>query len=171
MKQRKFTWGDRFALIDQYRPSDRQVCAAFNVTPAELSSAREFRATGMWRPTSGFDASAYPNVFDVDVATANPSVTKHVRIQEEDKAQTASKRTKEPQKRGRKGNKIETAFANIPDTPVPFDDFAEQYDVSTAVLRQSKRFDKFPERGQIHIKKDKGTGQTMIWRQTSSENN
>ena len=80
------------------------------------------------------------------------------------KPQTATKVTKTPAKRGRKGENVVKAFAAIPTTPVDVDTFAKEQGVSLHVLRQSKRFDSNPSLGKVRVAKDKATKKLMICR-------
>lgn len=66
---------------------------------------------------------------------------------------------------GRPGSKITQAYAAIPYDPTPLESFAEQHDVSIAVLRQHSRFDPFGDKGKVRTGKDLKTGVLMIWRQ------
>ena len=176
-------WNDRFALMDHYTPSDADACSAFGVTQTELDTARDMRAAGAFTATPDVDVKSYQNMFaakSVTTATASKksasksstttskksgstSVTKTKTTTA--KPETATKKPKELKKRGRKGDRIAKAFAAIPATPVPVDKFASDNNVSLAVLRQSKRFDKSPEMGNVHVKKDKTSGSLMIWRE------
>lgn len=83
----------------------------------------------------------------------NPSSTKPV---------TATKVVKQ---RGRKGDKVKNAFTAIPAEPVSIDMFTQEHGVSVHCLKQSKRFDTTGLPGKVHVKKDKTTGMTMIWRE------
>lgn len=88
--------------------------------------------------------------------------------------ETATKKSllpKEPKKRGRKGDKITTAFLSVSTVPVCANDFAEQHGISIAVLRQSKRFISTMDAniasqiGNIIVKQDKSTKKLMIWKE------
>ena len=173
----KLTWSEQFALIDQYNPSDAQITRAFNVTQAELNTARALRAAGTISASKEIDAGSYGDVFvdgdSSDTVTSTKtgnskagvkSVTKTVTKAPE----TATKRVLTPKKRGRKGTKIQEAFKSIPAAPVPVEDFAKQYGVSIPVLRQSKRFDTSPDLGEVRVKVAKDTGKLMIWREASA---
>lgn len=83
--------------------------------------------------------------------------------------ETASKPVRILKKRGRKGNNILTAFDQVPATPVDFAEYAAQHKVSTNVLRQIKRHDKFPERGKVFVRKNKETKKMMIWREAPTQ--
>ena len=81
--------------------------------------------------------------------------------------QTASKPPRVLKKRGRKGNKIDTAFKEIPQNAVDFAEYATAHGVTTNVLRQIKRHDQYKETGKVFVRKNKTTGKIMIWRETS----
>lgn len=170
---RVLSWSDRFALIDHFTPPDAAVCAAFNVSQAELNTARQLRAQGTFRATANLDVTKYDNVFSgaysagpIPVVTARPNTTVHTR------PESATCPAKVPQKRGRKGNKITTALQAVPTTPMVVEDFVKQHGVSVAVLRQAKRFIQNMEPadatsiGTVHVRQDKSTKQLMIWRTT-----
>lgn len=195
------SWNDRFALIDHYAPADTAVCAAFNLTQDELDTARTLRAAGTFSSNPNVDFARYKNVFvNVAPAAPSPVETSTSRIvglgspdpypitkEQIDrgdsaygvkgsatihtKPETASKRPKVPQKRGRKGDKIIKALTSIPTTPVSIEGFMEEYGVSLAVLRQSKRFIEKLEPaiqaqiGRVNVRQDKQTKKLMIWRE------
>lgn len=179
-KSKTLNWNDRFALLDHYAPSDEQACSAFSVTPDELKTARDMRSAGAFTATPDIDVNAYGNLFATASAvpastpsTKTPSrrggVTSTTKTSTtESKPATATKKSKEPKKRGRKGNNIAKAFAAIPTTPTPVEKFANDYGVSVAVLRQSKRFDTSSSAGAVRVKKDKESKTLMIWRESSS---
>jgi hypothetical protein len=155
------SWGDRFALINKYQPTDAKICTAFNVTSDELATARELLQTGTFKVNTALDANKYQGIFDVDTSKQpeqQATVTVHTRP-----AASAAKPQKTPQKRGRKGDKILKAFEAVPTEPIPVEQFVQQFGVSLAVLRQSKRFDK-TGRGIVNVKKDKSTKTLMVWR-------
>jgi len=81
------------------------------------------------------------------------------------KPETATVAPRVLKKRGRKGNKIVTAFAEIPAIPADFEQYAADHQVSTNVMRQIKRHDQFPERGKVFVRKNKETKKMMIWRE------
>lgn len=167
-------WSDRFALIDAYSPTDEQVCSTLGVTPAELKTARELRASGNFS-NSNLDVAKYASLFGG--TSSSTSITKPQKASGSSTATsrdgnaplTASPRVKEPKKRGRKGSKIATAFAAIPSQPVSVAEFIAQHNVSVAVLRQSKRFDTTGISGAVCVKKDKDTKELMIWREEAGE--
>lgn len=163
MSNKTLSWNDRFALIDHFKPTDSAICSAFNVTQDELNTARDMRSSGTFIPTPDIDVSAYSKMFE---SVKTPSgMTSTVRNTDE-KPATATKKAKEPKKRGRKGSKISNAFASVPSEPTPVEDFAKEHGVSIAVLRQGKRFDKNPELGLVKVKKDKESKTLMIWRES-----
>lgn len=170
------SWADRFALIDHYKPSDEAILTTFNLTSDELSTVRQMRASGTFAANPTLDVSRYAGVFSNSTSTvtavAAPTVAKSkgtstVHI----KPETASKKVKEPQKRGRKGSKIQNALAAVPMSPVPVEAFMAQCGVSLAVLRQSKRFlEKLDAAtqasiGKINVRQNKESKQLMIWRE------
>jgi hypothetical protein len=165
------TWNQRFAIIDAHKPSDEQICKAFGVQQNELDTARQLRATGQFVAASDVDVDAYASMFSAPAAAATTtkrtSSTSTTKPTTDAKPLTATKKTKEPKKRGRKGDKIKNAFAAIPNTPVPADDFASKHGVSLTVLRQSKRFDAADDGGKVHVKKipqEDGSKVLSIWR-------
>lgn len=190
MSKLQLSWNERFALIDHYSPSDEQVCAVFGLSKDELATARDLRAAGTFSSSPSFDATPYAEVFTsavVPAATstptpvapvvpvvvkANPTVsTKPVVATTHARPETATRRIKEPQKRGRKGDKITRALSAVPTTPVPVESFITEYGVSLAVLRQSKRFIAAMDAvtaatiGKVNVRQDKATHQLMIWRE------
>lgn len=193
----KFSWAERFALIDHYKPSDDQICTALHVSPGELETARQLRANQSIIPSKDIDVSAYSDLF-ADGSPTPSSVTstkKPVKavaktstklssdddddteveegVEGEETEATASSpetATKKsvaaaPKKRGRKGTKITQAFMAIPYEPTPVQAFAEKFEVSVPVLRQSKRFDTSPEKGPVRVKLNKATNILEIWRE------
>lgn len=85
--------------------------------------------------------------------------------------ETATKRSTEPKRRGRKSNKINTALLNVPLQPVDAETFAHDHEISLNALRQYQRFyDQFDEQtqrqlGVIKIRLNKTTRRLMIWRE------
>lgn len=82
---------------------------------------------------------------------------------------TATKPIVIPKKRGRPGNKIATAFKEIPESPVNFNDYCASHNLSPNVLRQVKRHDSCPETGRVFVQMDKVEGSEtrgiiQIWR-------
>jgi nickel-dependent lactate racemase len=152
------SWNDRFALIDYYKPTDEQVIKTMSVSAAELATARELRRMKVFIPNHSFDVERFGNPFDGSRnAVVNNNITKDI------PRKNVSCIVREERKRGRKGNKIATAFANIPHVPTSIEDFSKRHGVSIPVLRQSRRFG--PEMAEkIHVRKDKNTGVVMIWR-------
>lgn len=169
-KSKSLGWNDRLALINHFKPTDKQACSTFGVSQEELNTARDLMAAGTFRPTPDIDFKSYESMFASDSTTSTKTEKKSGATSTkkpdggDNKPVTATKKTKEPKKRGRKGDKIANAFAAIPTTPTPAEDFAQKHGVSLAVLRQSKRFDKHPDLGNVKVKKDKETKQLMISR-------
>lgn len=170
-------WSEKMALIEHYKPTEDQACAVFGCTKDELAVATSLQAGGTFSAAQ-IDASQYSDYFasasaaETETVRTAPSttakksnVTVHTAPGGDVKPITATKKAKVPQKRGRKGDKILTAFQSIPSTPVPVEAFMRQYGVSLAVLRQSKRFDK-TGLGTVNVKQDKESKVLMIWRET-----
>lgn len=174
MSNLTLSWPERFALIDHYAPSDTQICTTFGLSEDELMTARQLRAAGTFAASNSLNVSEIGNVFTMpppSPTTAAPSTKVHRGgATAYARPETASKRVREPQKRGRKGNKIATALAAVPTTQTPVDVFTQQHDVSVAVLRQSKRFiERLPvevqrQIGRINVRQDPTTRKLMIWR-------
>lgn len=167
------SWNDRFALIDAYNPNDAQIQLAFNLSANELKTARALRVAGTFQPNKGLDTTKYGNIFPVLDDTQLAEMENGLKTTSS-LPQTFTKKAalpKTPQKRGRKGDKIATALLNVPSTPVSVESFTQQYGVSVAVLRQSKRFlDNMPQDvvkkiGKIQVKQDKTSKVLMIWRE------
>lgn len=182
------SWGDRFAVIDHFAPSDEQIRVAFNVTQDELDTARYLREAGTFTANKNLDTSKYNNVFvstdfhnqstrginnimTTTATTKAPTATTHAMPEVAAKPETASKPVKQPQKRGRKGDKILKALQSVPSTQMPVAAFMQQHGVSLAVLRQAKRFiaglDQAQAQtiGKINVRQDKATKTLMIWRE------
>lgn len=183
-KKLNVSWPAKFALMDHFNPSDAEACEVFEVSQAELDTARNLRAVGTLASDHHFDVSKYANVFTTASTNNTSSQTVHSITKGDTmskttatvhtKPETATKKVKEPQKRGRKGDKIAIALTSIPTTPVPVDTFISQYGVSLAVLRQSKRFIQKldpavqAEIGHVNVRQDKTTKQLMIWKEVNS---
>jgi len=174
------SWADRFSLIDHYKPSDTAIMDAFNLTNDELATARQLRASGTFSASKTLDVSSYKGIFASADATTTPSKVVQPSVKTpivggnsstaHAKPESATKRVKAPQKRGRKGDKITTALMSATSTPVPVEAFMKQYGVSLAVLRQAKRFiekmdaETQAKIGKVVVKQDKTTKQLMIWK-------
>ena len=152
-KSTKLGWGDRLALIDKYGASDEQASAAFGVPVDEIETARDLRSgPGGANMPVNIDLENYDNPFTTEVAGA----TSVRRPGTRKPAETATAITPEPKKRGRKGTKINEAFAAIGTDPIDAEEFAAERNVSLNVLRQAKRFDK-TGLGKVRVKKIDGT--------------
>lgn len=173
------SWGDRFALLDHFKPSDTQACTAFRVTQDELDTARTLRSHGTFAATQNMAVVKHRNLFSA--LPIEPSLNPQRGIIMTDSIkptaatthsmpETASKIVKEPKKRGRKGDKILKALQSVTTNPVAVDKFIASHGVSLAVLRQAKRFitqfDDASQRaiGKINVKQNKETHVLMIWR-------
>ena len=183
MSKITMSWPDRFALINHYKPSDAQICASFGLSQDELDTARTLADAGTFRASQNLDVAKYSSVFTADGSTPTATGVAATPTTKSGKAggtttftkpETAVKKAKVPQKRGRKGDKIAIALSAVPSTQVPVETFMAQHGVSLAVLRQSKRFlSKLPAEqaaaiGRINVRQDKATKTLMIWRDTQA---
>jgi len=148
------SWGQRLALIEKYELNDNAVVEKLGVSAEQLKIAKEQLSKGVFSIDTTFNTAQFAEVFNPS-AKKESSVTKHKVTTTVDGA---------PRKRGRQGSKIMTAFKAIGDTPMSADAFMKQHNVSLAVLRQSKRFDKTGLPGTVHVKKKDGT--LMVWRES-----
>lgn len=176
-------WSDRFTLIDYYKPSDEAICQTFGVDQGELDTARGLLTAGSFKINPQLDVTKIGNIFavagTVDGSTASTKsgtkggtlISKKGGATVHIKPESATKKAKVPQKRGRKGDKIHRALQAVTTTPVAVDNFIKQHGVSLAVLRQSKRFlEKMDPAvakkiGKINVRQDKTSKQLMIWRE------
>lgn len=175
-KATNLNWPGRLALLKAYSPSDADACRVLGVSKDELKTARDLEQVGTLVADSTLDTSGYRELFAQPSAgivnpktrTAPDSV-----VRDDSKKQppmSATKKVPAPKKRGRKGDRIARAFAAIPSEPVNVEDFRNSLDdtVSVAVLRQSKRFDDSGVAGSVRVKKDKASGNLMIWREADN---
>ena len=162
-------WGERLAIIDNFDLSDDQAVSRMGITIEELETARGMANSGVFTTPKDINFGQYvtelagtvrptPKTEDVPTSTVMPTVLPAPPV-------TATKPIKQPKKRGRKGSKIVDAFAAIPVEPTNADEFAQQHNVSMAVLKQSKRFDKTGLGGNVRVKKDRQAGIMMVWRE------
>ena len=166
MAKSSLNWNDRLALIKKYSPSDDAICTAFGVTSDELQTARDMEAAGTFIATADLDVDSYADLFGGIKAAKGDDVESITKPETGQPAQTSTKKTTAPKKRGRKGDNIVKAFTAIPAVATSAEDFASTHGVSLAVLRQSKRFDN-TGLGTVRVKKDKETKQLMIWREAA----
>jgi hypothetical protein len=124
------SWGQRFALIAAYNLSAEAACEAFGVTTEELSTAVDLKGKGIFKSDTVMDVAPFGEMFGA-TPPAKPARA----------AGPATKKAAAPKKRGRKGDKITTAFLAVPVEPVAIETFMSEFGVSLAVLRQAKRFD------------------------------
>lgn len=158
---KQLTWNDRLALIENFKPNDATILRVFGVTKNELIVARNLKQNGTFIPSKNLDFNSYATAFSSTQSIHKPIMTNNTPIQSIMKPETSTK------KRGRKGNNIVLAFNSIPSTPTNAVQFAKQHSVSIAVLRQNKRFDSIPGTGMVNVRKDKESGELMIWRTKS----
>ena len=159
MSRTNLSWGSRLALIDKYEATDEQASAAFDIPVEEIQTARDVRDNGgAANMPVDIDIESYDNPFTVEVAGA----TSIRRPGTRDPAETSTRVEPTPKKRGRKGTKINEAFAAIGTDPIPAEPFASERNVSLNVLRQAKRFDR-TGLGKVRVKKIDGT--LMVYRE------
>jgi hypothetical protein len=171
-KVTNLNWPGRLALLNAYSPSDAVACKVLGISNDELKTARDLEQVGTLVADSNLDTSGYNSLFTASVGIINPKERPSLEsvVRDSSKKQppmSATKKVATPKKRGRKGDRIARAFAAIPTTPIDVDTFRGSLDdtVSTAVLRQSKRFDNSGVSGSVRVKKDKTSGNLMIWRE------
>ena len=140
------SWGQRFAIINAFQPSDEQACLVLGVTPQELGTAKTLISKGVFQVDTTINVEPYGVMFGE--VTAMKDKPEQIRT---------------GAKRGRKGTNIETAFSSIPEIPTPAEDFVAKHGISLPVLRQFKRFDKSGLPGQVHVRKQNGV--LMVWRE------
>lgn len=150
-------WPERLAIMDHYELDDDTAATAFGVTQDEVSTAKELKDAGTIILADGIDFSLYRDDLTIKTPKAIEKAKSTAPV-------TATKPAKESKKRGRKGSKIVNAFKAVPSTPVTVSAFTAEHQVSVPVLRQWKRFDKTGLKGQVRVKKDKASGELMIWR-------
>jgi hypothetical protein len=153
--------------MDTYSPSEESACRAFKVSLDELTTVKKLRQTGIFQQNPKFNSSKYGDIFVISDKESN-NISVHLY------PQTATKRTAQPiqpQKRGRKGDKIINALRSVPNTPVAAESFSAAHNISIAVLRQAKRFTANLDQlsissiGRVCVKTDKTTKTLMIWRE------
>lgn len=171
---------DRLALIDHFNPTDEVVCQAFGMTQEELDLARNMSAAGLIRNSTNIDYAKYVDVFSISQGTPVATIATTKTVQRPQRSGTstthtrpesASRPSRAPLKRGRKGTKIATALQAITTTPQNFNEFLAKHGVSAAVMKQSKRFiaelepDVAKKIGVVYVRQDKNTKVQMIWRE------
>ncbi len=155
--EKNLGWGSRLALIDHYEASDEAASATFDVPVEEIETARQLRDNGgAANMPIDIDVEDYGNPFsDVEGATS-------VVMPGREPAETSTRVEATPKKRGRKGTKINEAFAAIGTDHIPAEQFATDRNVSLNVLRQAKRFDKT---GLARVRVKKVDGTLMVYRE------
>ena len=139
------SWADRLALINRFDLTNQEASVAFGLPEREVIVAKNLQERGVFAPTE-LNTDIYVPYFG------------KLRSGEID---NGAQKVYKP--KGARPSKITDAFAAISTEPQPVDDIVQKFEVSLAVLRQSKRFDK-PDSGAVHIRKDKATGVLMVWR-------
>lgn len=182
-KGTNLSWNDRLTLIDHFKPSTQKAAEAFGVSNEEVTVAMDLRKKGQFPANPQLDVASYSSLFasadaedettggggtdGVSTVTSVKAPSRKSTVTSTKAPESASAPTREAKKRGRKGDNIFKAFSSIPATPVPAEEFAKEYGVSLAVLRQSFRFDKVGG-GSVRVKKDKATKTLMIWREATA---
>ena len=177
-KVTNLNWPGRLALLNAYSPSDADACKILGISNDELKTARDLEQVGTLVADSSLNTAGYSDLFTGSAGSAgsagiaNPKERPSAQpvVRDSSKKQppmSATKKVAVPKKRGRKGDRIARAFAAIPNEPVDVETFRGTLTdtVSVAVLRQSKRFDDSGVAGSVRVKKDKATGNLMIWRE------
>lgn len=173
----QLSWSDRFTIIEAAKAeipeiTEEDILKVFAVDKDDYDMASECLSDGVFKVNNRIDANFYIPYFRGEVPEypdAEPR-SRTLPVPEEfdpEKRQQFASKNKKPA--GRRGNNISRAFAAIPSTPVPVEEFAKKHQVSLAVLRQYKRFDK-EGKGQVNVRKDKELGVVMIWRSDDASN-
>lgn len=140
------SWADKLVLVEKFALTNQEACMVFGVSDRELVVAKNLKERGIFAPTE-LNTDVYSSFFG------------KLRSGELD---TSTQKVYKP--KGTRPSKITQAFESITNTPQPVTAVIDTFGVSLAVLRQSKRFDK-TETGQVHIRKDKESGELMVWRE------
>jgi hypothetical protein len=166
------SWQERLAVINEFQVPNDVAVKMFNTSERELQTARGLVEKGMMKVGQLTDdqRAAFAPLFSAPSATATVVSTVQVisgtapATKKEKRTAVAKQPTapKTPGRRGRIGSKISTALSSVPTSPMPVDQFLQQYGVSKTILRQSKRFLETPIK--VSIKRDKTTGVEMICR-------
>ena len=117
------------------------------------------------------DVSKFANMFDGTkvLRRAEAVATPHIATTSTQTGKaTAKARVSKAtgKKRGRVGDRLQRAYAQVPRTPVPAAAFIESHGVSIHVMRQAKRFDPtgYATLGPVRVIKNKTTKVLEIWR-------
>ncbi len=164
-------WGERLAIMEHFSLDDKTAMSAMNVTRDEIFTARELAEAGTIAIANEIDFDQYADELSVSKSSAKSnSATSTSKPGDTGPAPvTATKPIRTPKKRGRKGDKIKNAFQAIPSDPTDANVYINEHGISMNVLRQSKRFDKSGTPGVVHVRKDKDTGNLMVWRSEPSK--
>jgi hypothetical protein len=115
MKGKSFTWNDRLTLINHFKPSDEQACTVFGISQDELNVARNQLKAGVFSLSTTLDVGSYGTLFassegtdeSTTVTTTKATVrTKPTVTSTKAAPESATAKSREPKKRGRKGDKI-----------------------------------------------------------------
>lgn len=132
-------WPQRLQIVSSLNVSNEQAASVMGVTVDELEQAKQ-----QYIADATFQAEPFASHF----ATAKTSTETTVVA-------------KAKNKRGRKTTKIQDAFKAITTTKQPLAEFCITHKVSVHCMRQHQRF--APDRPDIVVRKDKESGQVMIW--------
>lgn len=166
-------WADRFGILAgmDNQPSDADICRVFGVDYEALTTARDMLNQGVLRTNPRINSAFYSLFFTSDKQPEFPAAEKRIRTlpmpADAEERRLFASQNKNVKPRGRKSNNIDLAFKAIPTNPVDVEKFAEKHRCSVAVLRQHKRFDKYP--GTVFVRKNKETGITEVWREPATE--
>lgn len=119
---------DIIQLIDYYNLTQNQICALFKKSNEDISTIRYMIAEGFGR------SSLIDNIEHYRPYINDPNLLVKV-----------------------KTNKISKIFDSIPYVFVNACLLCEKYEVSIATLKQSKRFDRYKDRGNVTFKTVNGT--------------
>lgn len=167
----QLSWADRFGIIAKMeeQPTDADVCRVFKVSQDELDTARQCLNEGIFRINTNVNHQFYELFFKGETPEF-PKTVQRVRVLplpvDNEERRLFASQNKVVRPRGRKSNNIDLAFKSIPTAPMDVNTFIEKYRISLAVLRQHKRFDKYP--GTVFVRKNKETGVTEVWRETAT---
>lgn len=145
--QSTLSWADRLTLIREYQLQPTEACTAFGVNEGQLKAAIKLQSRGIFDTNDSLNPEVFREYFTkLRSGEFTGNSTK-----------TFRPKTSRP-------SKIVDAFKSITEAPQPVDEVISRFGISLAVLRQSKRFDKSDTPGTIRIRKDKDSGQMMVWR-------
>ena len=132
-------WPQRLQIVSSLNVSSEHAANVMGVSVEDLEYA-----TKKFTPDATFNVEPFaPHFSFATKIAATPAVA-------------VSKR-----RRGRKSSKIKDALNAVSTTKQPLKQFCERHSVSEHCMRQHARF--APDRKDIVVRKDKESGQIMIW--------